>query len=87
MVFCPVTISSAKPFKRPRLAERAANRGRVRFVINRVMQADRGTVTANTSTSFGEITTIMDSAPTTVITVVRICTRSLDRDSLTVSIS
>ena len=35
----------------------------------------------------GDIVIIMTRAPTTVITVVRICTKSLDREALTVSIS
>ena len=87
MVFCPVIISSPKPFSRPRLADLARNRGLVFPVRNRVIQADRGTVTANTSTSRGEIIIIMYKEPATVIAVVIICTRSLDRDSLTVSIS
>ena len=52
-----------------------------------VNSTDTGTVTANTSTSTGEMRIIMMSAPATVIRLVRICTRSLDSEVLTVSMS
>ena len=48
---------------------------------------ESGTVNKNTSTSLGEITTIMEKAPTTVITVVKSCTTSCDKEVLTVSMS
>ncbi len=55
--------------------------------MNRVKSTESGTVTANTSTNSGEIRIIMLSAPATVMTLVKICTRSLEREVLTVSMS
>lgn len=55
--------------------------------MNRVNSTDRGTVTAKTSTSSGEMRIIMLSAPATVMTLVKICTRSLESEVLTVSMS
>ena len=49
-----------------------SRKGRVFPVMYRVIRADRGTVTANTSTSLGEIATIIPKAPAMVITVVTI---------------
>ena len=46
-----------------------------------------GTVTTNTSTSSGDIFIIMLRAPTTVMMLVSICTRSFEREVFTVSIS
>ena len=44
-------------------------------------------VTTNTSTSVGEIISIIISEPTTVMTLVAICSKSLERDAFTVSMS
>lgn len=52
-----------------------------------VIQTDSGSVNANTSTSLGEIKTIITKAPLTVITVVSSCTTSSESDTFTVSIS
>ncbi len=87
MVFWPLTISSAKPLRCPSLADLSRNRGLVLEVIKRVISPDKGTVKRKTSTSAGDISTIMYREPATVMTVPRICIRSLDRDSLTVSTS
>ena len=53
----------------------------------RVKRMDMGMVTANTSTSTGEMTTIIRKEPTTVMTLAAICTKSLEREALTVSMS
>ena len=53
----------------------------------RVNSTDMGIVMANTSTSTGEMTSIMAREPTTVITLAAICSRSLEREAFTVSIS
>ena len=87
MVFWPETYSSTKPLSSPSFWERVRYSGRTRPVMYLVNATDSGTVTTNTSTSVGEIRTIIANAPTTVITLVRICTRSLDREVLTVSMS
>ena len=87
MVFCPETYSSTKPFSSPSFRERSRYSGRTRPVMYFVNSTDTGTVTANTSTSTGEMRIIMMSAPATVIRLVRICTRSLDSEVLTVSMS
>ena len=63
------------------------NRGRTFRVMYRVKRMDMGMVTANTSTSTGEMTTIIRKEPTTVMTLAAICTRSLEREALTVSMS
>ena len=53
----------------------------------RVKRMDMGMVTTKTSTNAGEMTTIIRKEPTTVITLAAICSRSLDNEAFTVSMS
>ena len=87
MVFCPVMISSTKPFISPSFTERWWNRGRTFLVMYRVKRMDMGMVMTNTSTRVGEITTIIMKEPTTVMTLAAICSKSLEREAFTVSMS
>ncbi len=52
-----------------------------------VYRTDSGMVTSMTSTRYGEMATIMIKEPTTVMILEKICTRSVERDTLMVSIS
>ena len=63
------------------------NRGRTFLVMYRVNRMDMGMVMTNTSTRAGEMTTIMMKEPTTVMMLAAICSRSLDREAFTVSMS
>ena len=87
MVFCPEITSSTKPLSSPSIMERLRNSGRTRFVIYRVNKMDMGMVTAKTSTSRGEMAIIITREPSTVMTLAAICSRSLEREAFTVSIS
>ena len=87
MVFCPLIISSEYPFSSPSFAERLRNSGRTFRVIYRVIKMDAGIVITKTDTRAGAIISIITSEPMTVITLVQICSRSLDREALTVSMS
>ena len=80
-------ISSTKPLSSPSRTERIWNKGRTFLVMYRVNRMDMGMVMTNTSTSTGEMTTIMMKEPTTVITLAAICSRSLEREAFTVSMS
>ena len=73
--------------RRPSAAERSRNNGLVFPVINFVIRNDKGIVTTNISISIGDIESIIKNEPTTVITLVSICTRSVESDVFTVSIS
>ena len=86
-VFCPLIISSTKPFSSPSFAERLRNRGRVKPVIFFVMNIESGTVKTNTSTSVGEMESIMMSAPMTVTALANTCTMSFVSEVLMVSMS
>ena len=55
-------------------AERLRNSGRVKPVIFFVMNIESGTVKTNTSTSVGEMESIMMSAPMTVTALANTCT-------------
>ena len=87
MVFCPLMISSENPFSSPSFAERFLNSGRTLLVIYLVRKMEAGMVITNTDTSTGAIISIIIREPATVITLVQICRRSLDREPFTVSIS
>ena len=87
MVFWPVMTSSTKPFISPSFTERWWNRGLTFFVMYRVNKMDMGMVMTNTSTSTGEMATIMMKEPTTVMTLAAICSKSLEREAFTVSMS
>ena len=52
-----------------------------------VVTMERGTVKAKTRQSFGEMVIIMTRDPATVTTEEAICTRSVDRVALMVSMS
>ena len=87
MVRWPESISSAKPFSCPSEAARALNSGCSSFARRRLNSTFSGTVTANTSTSGGEMVNIITSEPATVAALTATCNASCESDSPTASMS
>ncbi len=86
-VLSPEVISSTNPFSSPSFFDRILNSGLTLAVRSLVNITVAGTVTAKIKSIFGEMNSIPKKEPPTVMILVHICKRSLEREAFTVSIS